>query len=80
MRSVYSKLTEPTNSVSVLDSSLPELEWDFDICALLGQNIPAGETGLDLGHYFDFAQPVFPPPSGLEAHDKANFGPFSPAR
>lgn len=51
------------NSLTGLDPSLPEIQWDFDICALLGQDIPAGETGLDLGHYFDFAQSFFPPPT-----------------
>jgi hypothetical protein len=51
------------NSLTGLDHSLPEIEWDFDICALLGQNIPAGETGVDLGHCFDFAQSFFPPPT-----------------
>lgn len=51
--------------MTVPDPGLPELEWDFDICAVLGQTIPTGETGLDLGHYFDFPQPLFPPSSGM---------------
>ncbi|KAH3552971.1 hypothetical protein KXW20_001568 [Aspergillus fumigatus] len=55
---------DPTDAnLTGLDPSLPEIQWDFDICALLGQDIPAGETGLDLGHYFDFAQSFFPPPT-----------------
>lgn len=48
------------HSPPTFDLSLPELDWDFDISTLLGQNIPAGETGLDLGHYFDFDQPFIP--------------------
>ncbi|GAQ05327.1 hypothetical protein ALT_2648 [Aspergillus lentulus] len=59
---------DPTDAnFAGLDSSLPEIEWDFDISALLGQNIPAGETGLDLGHCFDFAQSFFPPSTGPES-------------
>lgn len=68
------------NSSVMPDPNLPEPEWDFDVCAFLGQNMPAGETGLDLGGYFDFAQSFFPPPSGSTAHDKANFRSFSSAR
>ncbi|UKZ91445.1 uncharacterized protein TrAFT101_006423 [Trichoderma asperellum] len=41
-------------NLTVMDPPPQELEWNFDICALLTQNIPAGETGLDLSHYFDF--------------------------
>lgn len=66
MRSGPYLLTRHMNSFAGLDSSLPEIEWDFDISALLGQNIPAGETGLDLGHCFDFAQSFFPPSTGPE--------------
>lgn len=43
---------------TILDPGLPDLTWDFDISALLGQNgALAGDNGLDLGHYyFDFSQ------------------------
>lgn len=43
---------------TILDPVLPDLTWDFDISALLGQNgALAGDNGLDLGHYyFDFSQ------------------------
>lgn len=37
------------------DTDLPELEWDFDLSAILAQDGPIGGTGLDLGHYFDFS-------------------------
>ncbi|CAG7560653.1 unnamed protein product [Fusarium equiseti] len=57
------------------DLNPPQPEWEFDVSAFLGQNIPAGETGLDLGGYFDFAQSFFPPPLGSTAHDRANHGP-----
>lgn len=61
-------------------SVMPDLnpsqpEWEFDVSAFLGQNIPAGETGLDLGGYFDFAQSFFPPPLGSTAHDRTDRGP-----
>ncbi|GFF57345.1 hypothetical protein IFM46972_10769 [Aspergillus udagawae] len=69
----------PTDSnFTMLDSALPGIEWDFDICALLGHDIPTGGTGLDLGHCFDFAQTFFPPPSILRVHDEANSGQYSP--
>ncbi|KAG4430183.1 hypothetical protein IFR05_014342 [Cadophora sp. M221] len=67
-------------SMTNLDPGLPELDWDFDICALLGQTMPAGQTGLDLGHYFDFSQSFSPLALDTRAHDKTNFGAFSPAR
>jgi hypothetical protein len=64
-----------SHSSVVPEATLPEPDWDFDISAFLGQNIPVGEAGLDLGGYFDLAQSFFPaPPGSAAAHDNADVG------
>jgi hypothetical protein len=42
-------------SSAPLDSAVPELDWDFNASAILGNDFIVGESGLDLGYYFDFA-------------------------
>lgn len=64
------KLTHAFNSVAIPESNMPAIEWDFDISAFLGQNMPAGGTGLDLGHYFDFS--FDPQPLSVEGQGAQN--------
>ncbi|KAH9875146.1 hypothetical protein J1614_004636 [Plenodomus biglobosus] len=45
----------PDANMTRKDVDVPDLEWDFDLSAILAQDIPVGGTGLDLGHYFDFS-------------------------
>ncbi|RSL42466.1 hypothetical protein CEP54_015471 [Fusarium duplospermum] len=52
-----------TNNSVVSDVNVLEHGWDSDVNAFLSQNIPTGETGFDLGGYFDFTRSFFPPPS-----------------
>ncbi|KAH7168189.1 putative C6 finger domain protein [Fusarium sp. MPI-SDFR-AT-0072] len=54
--------SEPINdgSSAMPNQNAPEPEWD--VSAFLGQNVAAGEIGMDTAGYFDFAQSLFPPP------------------
>lgn len=45
---------------SVLDSAPTDLNWDFDVSALIGQDLPMGESGLDLAQYLNIPQPFIP--------------------
>ena len=59
------QLIQESNSSIVPDLNASEHQWDFDFGALLGQNNLGGETGLNAGGYFDFAQSFMPLPPGF---------------
>ncbi|KAJ5462935.1 hypothetical protein N7475_007879 [Penicillium sp. IBT 31633x] len=46
---------------SVPDFGPTDLNWDFDISALIGQELLVEESGLDLVQYLSFSQPFIPP-------------------
>ncbi|KAJ4265748.1 hypothetical protein NW764_015580 [Fusarium oxysporum] len=60
------------NSLTVPDLNFQDAEWDFDVGILLGQTMPAGETGLDLSGCFDFAQSFYPQHPESMVHGRPN--------
>lgn len=48
------------DSFSVLDSGPTDLNWDFDVSALIGQDLLVEDSGLDLAQYLNIPQPFIP--------------------